>query len=1207
MSGRRPAAPKPFALGRRDPAYAVVEVFAGDNNLANFVSRDLAEAVQGLGTAGSMLALVDHASRPTEVLEITNGRARRLEAPGEIDTGDAATLADFLARALVSYDPAVPVAIGFWDHGSGVFDEQDAAEAVIALARPGAPPPAPHVRPAGRLFRPADDAGAVGTLAMLHDDSSRGLLTTREAGSVLAAAVKRAGGRRPVAIFSDTCLNGMVELLVEFGPAADCVIASQDLEPGDGWDYAGFLSRLGTPHDAAAWGRAAVTAYEAAYRDRPDQHPCTLAAFRTGPEITAAFKALVTAATGTGADGFRLLDAARSATLRFDRFQSYDLIGFATALGRLATGTPLAAPASALADAARAARIANVAMGRMVAGAEGLSFWFPDTPAAFARDEASYRPLRFARETGWADLLARHLGTAGGPATLSVTAAGEGAPAPVGANAVRTIVYVHGIANKPPPAILKCQWDKALFGAELGDRSRMAYWVNRAYYPRPLDETCADADLVEVEDDEVTTRSILALGAGEDGGEANAIAHEIAALTDDADQARTLAAMAERMRAADDAEAEAFAAFAAADVTAKLLPLPRFLREPLAGKLTRAFLRDVNDFLFHEDRRAAMEQAVRERLTPGGGPYVVVAHSQGTMVAYNVLRQLDPAEYDIALFVTMGSPLGMDEVQDRLRKWSGKKKLSIPACVRRWVNVADRLDPVAIDSDLSGDFEGRLENERGFKLNLDSLRHPHSATGYLRTAAVRRPVQETVGAAFGQMIAPFVVAKDLVEDLENARTADRRQVLIQLVADDAAGDADLEDAARAIEARIAELVTAGGGDPADARVDRLRRFVAAELTRGEVEALRSDHRRLSIKAVWRNGAKRALIAQSTHTVQAHPANTAYGADGRGIAWAVLDTGIRADHPHFARTRLGRNVVAAQYDCLGVGPPRRLLPGEPDFADLDGNGHGTHVAGIIAGEFTAAEGTEPRAFRGMAPAARLYGFKVLDDEGRGSDAAIIKALDEVARINEAAGRLVIHGVNLSLGGNFDPSVYGCGHTPLCEEVKRLWRQGVLTVLAAGNEGYAVLRGEAGAIQANLDLSIGDPANLEEAIAVGSVHKTNPHTYGISYFSSRGPTADGRAKPDLVAPGERIVSARHDWRPSRNPVPPLDSLYVEMSGTSMAAPHVSGVLAAFLSQRREFIGEPDRVKRILMAGCTDLARDRYMQGAGLANLVKMLALE
>ena len=138
---------------------------------------------------------------------------------------------------------------------------------------------------------------------------------------------------------------------------------------------------------------------------------------------------------------------------------------------------------------------------------------------------------------------------------------------------------------------------------------------------------------------------------------------------------------------------------------------------------------------------------------------------------------------------------------------------------------------------------------------------------------------------------------------------------------------------------------------------------------------------------------------------------------------------------------------------------------------------------------------------------------------------------------------------------------------------------------------------------MDLSISDPANLEEAIAVGSVHKTNPHTFGVSYFSSRGPTADGRRKPDLVAPGEKILSAKA--KPPRDPNSELViDYYREDSGTSMAAPHVSGVLAAFLSVRKEFIGEPDRVKRILLSACTDLGRDPNMQGAGLVNLVKML---
>jgi subtilisin family serine protease len=137
--------------------------------------------------------------------------------------------------------------------------------------------------------------------------------------------------------------------------------------------------------------------------------------------------------------------------------------------------------------------------------------------------------------------------------------------------------------------------------------------------------------------------------------------------------------------------------------------------------------------------------------------------------------------------------------------------------------------------------------------------------------------------------------------------------------------------------------------------------------------------------------------------------------------------------------------------------------------------------------------------------------------------------------------------------------------------------------------------------NTMASVGDPANLEDCIAVGSVNADKPHLYGISYFSSRGPTADGRMKPDVVAPGERITSCNSDFKPggTGNKGP-----YRQDSGTSMACPHVSGLLAAFLSVRREFIGRPDEVKKILMDNCNDLGRDRYHQGAGIPNLVKML---
>ncbi|TVV76041.1 S8 family peptidase [Sphingomonas solaris] len=768
----------------------------------------------------------------------------------------------------------------------------------------------------------------------------------------------------------------------------------------------------------------------------------------------------------------------------------------------------------------------------------------------------------------------------------------------------RTIIYVHGIANKPPSSVLKCQWDTALFGAELGDRSRMCYWVNRDFYPVPLDETCGDPDLVRVDDQEVSTRAVIALATAEPGTETLAIEREVEALADNnSERRRVLQRIAERVVAGGDEFGEGGSDLFG-PVSAKVLPLPAFLRRILAGKLTRAFLRDVNDFLYVDARRHAMREAFRSRLDSGGGPFVVVAHSQGSIIAYDVLRELDPARYDVPLLLTVGSPLGMQEVQDELRRWH-EGPLVQPACVRRWVNIADCLDPVAIDSDLRGDFPGSLKNVREFGLNTDSPRHPHSATGYLATQIVRDTVLDVVGPAFAQSIAPFVIAKDLVSAMENALPRERQPVLIQLVNEDAASTATLDEAASLVEHKIRKLVVDSGSEWEDAQFDRLRRFVSARLTRKEVETLRSLDEELSIKAMWRNAEKRALIHRSTNTIQAAPANLGYGANGQGIAWAVLDTGIAAGHPHFNAS--ATNLVVEQYDCMSVGPPRLIRPSEKEFARFDGNGHGTHVAAIIAGEHNTGTKAGVETFRGMAPRCRLYGFRVLARDGNGSDASIIKALDQVAQLNENSSRLVIHGVNLSLGGSFDPSVYNCGHTPLCQEIKRLWRQGVLVVLAAGNEGYVVLRSEGGLVQANLDLSIGDPANLEEAIAVGSVHKTNPYTYGISFFSSRGPTADGRAKPDVVAPGERVLSARHDWIHGVEDAPAIDDLYVERSGTSMAAPHVSGLLAAFLSARREFIGEPDRVKRYLMGGCMDLGRDKYMQGAGLPNLIKMLALQ
>jgi subtilisin family serine protease len=125
-----------------------------------------------------------------------------------------------------------------------------------------------------------------------------------------------------------------------------------------------------------------------------------------------------------------------------------------------------------------------------------------------------------------------------------------------------------------------------------------------------------------------------------------------------------------------------------------------------------------------------------------------------------------------------------------------------------------------------------------------------------------------------------------------------------------------------------------------------------------------------------------------------------------------------------------------------------------------------------------------------------------------------------------------------------------------------------------------------------MSISDPGNGESVITVGATHRYQPHTYGVSYFSSRGPTGDGRHKPDIVAPGEKITA----------PLP--DSGVGMKDGTSMAAPHVSGAAALLMARHRELLGQPARVKEILCDTATDLGRERYFQGHGMLDILRAL---
>ena len=815
----------------------------------------------------------------------------------------------------------------------------------------------------------------------------------------------------------------------------------------------------------------------------------------------------------------------------------------------------------------------------------------------------------------------------------------------------RTAVYIHGIGNHPEEQILVIRWDRALFGKDMGDRTRMAYWVNRARYPQPSSCDCIDPKCACHDPEEAfRTKKVLAIGTPDPQRELD---EAVKAITSDPAQQEFLRKIGEEMleRAEDEVAEQSKGKVLSYDAVGGSKGVYRIqgkgfgdaLLRKLTDLITGMALPDVQDFLFEWDHRKQMEDTFLKRLASGGAPFIVVAHSQGTMIAYDVLRQLTKAQVDVRLFVTIGSPLGLPPVRTVFKKWTKKDKLPFPPCVTRWVNVAAEGDVVAYDPNLTDDIgpSGPGASFKNYEITRQERNdnplftgNAHAAMGYLSTPIVRQTVYDAVGRDFASSMANQRIMSDLVERIEMKDEGYRHPVMIEVMDLKEKGDSTIEAGRLAIDARLRTFAKRSKTNIELLEIQHHARFLSAKLRRSEIEVLRTEFNGLQINRVWQNAQKKALICRSAQMVQAAPAHQAYSAHGHGIEWAVLDTGIHHLHPHFAM----HDNIASLWDCTrskrtgnGINEPiggfvTRDKQGKPVFtkemdAFVDKFGHGTHVSGIIAGQFPhpLEDEKELLSFSGMAPRARLHSFKVLDDSGEGQDAWILVALDKIAQINEQSQQLRIHGINLSLGGNFDPSVFGCGHTPLCMELRRLWRQGVLIVLAAGNEGFTVLQTlNDGPWQANLDLSIGDPANLEESIAVGSVHRVNPHTYGVSYFSSRGPTADGRMKPDVVAPGEKILSARVDFNdllgkgmtpgkltPKQLQSLKAEQLYVAESGTSMAAPHVSGVLAAFLSQRREFIGYPDRVKQILLEQCTDLGRDPYAQGKGIPNLVKMLA--
>jgi serine protease AprX len=313
--------------------------------------------------------------------------------------------------------------------------------------------------------------------------------------------------------------------------------------------------------------------------------------------------------------------------------------------------------------------------------------------------------------------------------------------------------------------------------------------------------------------------------------------------------------------------------------------------------------------------------------------------------------------------------------------------------------------------------------------------------------------------------------------------------------------------------------------------------------------------------------------------------------GYRVGVAVIDSGLEVG-PEFD------DRIAAFYDFTRDGRP--AWP-------RDDYGHGTHVAGLIAGDGNLSG----QRYRGVAPRARLIVLKVLDQNGAGYTSDVIDAIEFVTKNKSKLGVDVI---NLSLG---HPILEPAATDPLVQAVEAAVRAGIVVVAAAGNHGVSPATGEPGYA------GILSPGNAPSAITVGSARSFDTNMRGddrVATYSSRGPTwYDGLVKPDLVAPGHGLVAAaaRSSALYSNNPSLRVDESYLRLSGTSMATAVVSGTVALILETSRNTSPSgtpltPNAVKAILQFTALSTRDDQGVeydpltQGTGSVNAAGAIEL-
>ncbi len=321
-----------------------------------------------------------------------------------------------------------------------------------------------------------------------------------------------------------------------------------------------------------------------------------------------------------------------------------------------------------------------------------------------------------------------------------------------------------------------------------------------------------------------------------------------------------------------------------------------------------------------------------------------------------------------------------------------------------------------------------------------------------------------------------------------------------------------------------------------------------------------------------------------------------GMNGSGVTVAVVDTGI-ADHP-----ALSQKVIASVSKVTG------------DPSTDDAHGHGTHIAGIIAGAGSASNGITTGFRGGVAPGVKLVNVRVLGPDGTGYTSDVIAGIEWVI---ENRDKYKIRAINLSLG---HPVTEPSTTDPLCQAVMKASMAGIIVIASAGNAGKAddgspILGG------------VSSPGNSPYAITVGAINtKGTPDRSDdiMATYSSRGPTKfENAVKPDVVAPGNKIVSleARGSYLPRTYPQFHIagnsTNGYMHLSGTSMSAAVVTGG-AALLMQAHPKITSA-QLKMALQSGATYMAdgglmgggagsvnfwSSRKMASSGLTNLVSTL---